>query len=358
MQICLVKTSSLGDLLHTFPVLSYLRQRFPLATIDWVVERPYVGLLRAHPSINEVIEVDTKEWRRHFFVGKAWKSLLQARQHLRAKEYDLLFDLQGNIKSGLITSQVRCKVKVGPDWNSAAERLHPLFTHHRLKLEKDVNVRSALLNLVKKYFGDAEPFEEQTIALQLSPEEELEITELFKALDEQNWVLVAPGSIWKNKQLTQEQLLKFLQRVQQSKKCKFLFSWGSQEEFEQASAIAAALPEARVLTKRYSLPQLSRIIERSELLIGMDSLPLHLAAATTQTPTFAFFGPSASRVYNPLESLEGPVHASFQGSCPYGMHVIPRCPKLRKCTTGACLRDVEVDVLFEAFLNSNALNRL
>lgn len=354
MKICLVKTSSLGDILHTFPVLAYLRHRFPFATIDWVVERPYAGLLRAHPDINQVLEVDTKEWRRHFFVGKAWKSLLDARTALRAQEYDLLFDLQGNIKSGLITSQIRCKVKVGPDWSSAAERLHPLFTHHRLRLARDVNVRLALLKLVQDYFNDTRPFQETPVALKLSPEEQIELKEFFESLsfDTHEWILVAPGSIWKNKQLTEHQLLGVLQRVQQVKKVRFLFSWGSQEELTQASKLAEALPGSYVFTKRYSLPQLSAIIARVKLLMGMDSLPLHLAAATTRTPTFAFFGPSASVVYNPIESSKEPSHGFFQGSCPYGMQVMPRCPKLRRCPTGACLRDVEVDVLVEAFLKS------
>lgn len=355
MQICVVKTSALGDILHAFPVLSYLRHRFPNAQIDWIVERPYAALLRAHPDITQVLEVDTKAWRRQPFSRATWSRFLETRKALRQKQYDLLFDLQGNIKSGLLTSQVRCKEKVGPSWRSAAELLHPLFTHHHISLAKGVNVRTALVKMVQTYFKDQEAFkfEEIRAPLKLSLEEQKEVTQLFEGLESLSsragpLILIAPGSIWKNKQLTAPQLLTFLQRVQQITQATFLFSWGSEEEHHQASLLAAALPGAHLLDKRYTLPQFSAIIARVDLLIGMDSLPLHLAAATTTTPTFAFFGPSAAPIYNPI----GGQHHAFQGICPYGVQMITRCSKLRRCPTGACLREVDVEALVNAFMKS------
>lgn len=353
MKICLVKTSSLGDILHTFPVLSYLRHRFPSAKIDWLVERPYAGLVRAHPNVDGVLEVDTKEWRRHPLSRKTWTRLFAARKALRQEHYDLLFDLQGNIKSGLLTAQMRCPAKVGPNWRSAAEWLHPAFTHHHLPLQIGENIQTALLTLVQSYFHDQEPFKDKDtpVTLKLSPEEKAEVIQLFEELPPSSpthlRILVAPGSIWKNKQLTPSQLLNFLQRVRELKAATFLFSWGSQEERDQASLLAAALQGAQLTLKCYTLPQLSSIIQQMDLLIGMDSLPLHLAAATSQTATFAFFGPSAARVYNPV----GPHHGAFQGNCPYGMQIISRCPKLRRCPTGACLREVNGETLFNAFVN-------
>lgn len=354
MQICIVKTSSLGDILHAFPVLSYLRHRFPNAQIDWVVERPYAAILRAHPDVNEVLEVDTKSWRRHPFSRVTWSSISDTRKRLRQKQYDLLFDLQGNIKSGLLTAQMRCKAKVGPNWGSAAEFLHPFFTHHHMPLAKGVNVRTALVKMVRDYFQDGEPSkkgDEDPVTLKLSAEEQKEVEQLFENLSRLPsrvgpLMLIAPGSIWKNKQLTLSQLLGFLQRVQESTKATFLFSWGSEEEQAQARSLVMALPGAQLLDKCYALPQLSAIIAQVDLLIGMDSLPLHLAAATTTTPTFAFFGPSAASVYNPV----GAHHRTFQGVCPYNVQMTTRCPKLRRCPTGACLREVEVEDLFNAFM--------
>lgn len=350
MKICIVKTSSLGDILHTFPVLAYLRKRFPHAQINWVVERPFADVLRAHPDLNTVLEVDTKAWRRHPFSRATWKSFSDVRQKLRQQCYDLLFDLQGNLKSGLITSQVRCSMKVGPNRQAAAEWINPLFTHKHLPLKQGVNVRTSLLKLVQDYFHDGVPFQSTPVQLRLSDTEQEEVTQLFMGLNMGTGphMLVAPGSIWKNKQLTDSQLLEFLQRVVHQTKAQFLFSWGSQEEHTQALRLSAALPGSQVLSKRFSLPQLSAIIQKMDLLIGMDSLPLHLAAATTSTPTFAFFGPSLAKIYNP----EGTQHAVFQGSCPYGMNITTRCPKLRKCPTGACLRQAGGDDLFERFLIS------
>lgn len=358
MKICLVKTSSLGDILHTFPVLAYLRKRYPEAQIDWMVERPFADLLRAHPEVDGVLEVDTKEWRRHVFARKTWGAFLEARKRMRQTDYDLLFDLQGNLKSGILTAQVKADQKVGPNWSSAAEVLNPFFTHHHISLQKNINVRAALLKLVQDYFNDQEPFKEPSVNLKLSSAEQREVEQLFQQLNRGGpsayRILVAPGSMWKNKQLTHLQLLAFLQRVQAVTNAHYLFSWGSQEELAQASLISSALPGSQVLAKRYSLPQLSAIIQQVNLLIGMDSLPLHLAAATSQTATFAFFGPSSAKVYNPA----GARHGVFQGQCPYGMQMVTRCPKLRRCPTGACLRDVDGDALFEAFLKNSPDIRL
>jgi len=82
-----------------------------------------------------------------------------------------------------------------------------------------------------------------------------------------------------------------------------------------------------------------------QLVIAMDSLPLHLAG-TTNTKTFSFFGPSSSAKFMPM----GEQHHAFQGSCPYGKVIQRRCPIIRTCKTGACLRGISSDTLFDAFL--------
>src|SRR3989338_583040 len=100
MHILLVRTSAIGDVIQTFPVLEYLHRTYPQAKIDWVVEQPIAPLLeqlriKGFSPLHRVLVIDTKRWRKNIFLReiKAFYSLL------RAVHYDLVFDCQGNTKS-------------------------------------------------------------------------------------------------------------------------------------------------------------------------------------------------------------------------------------------------------------------
>ncbi len=315
MKILIVKTSALGDIIHTFPVLSYLRKRFPDAQIDWVVETRCKELVQAHPQISRVLTIDSKKWR---------KAPLREWKGLRGCVYDLVFDLQGNIKSGAILAQTRAKKKIGFGWRSVSEWPNVLFTSKKINPPAGKNIREDYLAVVKGYFKDEEPFESEPV--------ELRITEAQQALVESilsDAMLVCPGAAWPNKQLGCDQLLTYLKNLD---KGPYLFAWGSEEERESALQLAGHFSDSSVL-ERYPLPVLQRIMAKSQLVIAMDSLPLHLCA-TTKTPTISFFGPSLAKKYAPI----GDDHQTIQGECPYGVVFEKRCPKLRTCATGACLK--------------------
>src|SRR5487761_2526081 len=101
MRILLVKTSSLGDVVHNLPVASDLRARFPEAGIDWVVEEAYADIPRLHPAISRVIPVALRRGRRSLLSAASWREMAAFRRELRSQAYDLVLDSQGLIKSGL-----------------------------------------------------------------------------------------------------------------------------------------------------------------------------------------------------------------------------------------------------------------
>ena len=107
MRFLLVKTSSLGDVVHNLPVVSDLHARFPEAAIDWVVEEGFIDIPRLHPALARVIPVALRRWRRTPLSPATWREVGEFRRHLRAEAYDLVLDTQGLIKSGLIVSQTR-----------------------------------------------------------------------------------------------------------------------------------------------------------------------------------------------------------------------------------------------------------
>lgn len=332
MKILLVKTSSLGDIIQSFPVLDYLRRRFPYGRLDWVVEQPYAELVRANPHVDRVLTVEK---------GKIFSSF---RRSLNKEAYDLVFDLQGNIKSSSILLQVGAKKKIGFGWTTVPEWPNLLFTSKKVNPPKGRNRREDYLSVVKQFFKDAAPYIFHPIELKLNTLEQQKLSSLFS--DAPQPLLVCPSAAWPNKCLSSERLIRALKQLDHSP---YWLVWGNKKERESALQISSQFPNSSVL-ERLTLPLLQHVMARSKLVIAMDSLPLHLCG-TTATPSLSFFGPSSAEKYRPL----GPQHRAFQGECPYGIRFEKRCPKLRSCETGACLQNErEIDIFLNdlnGFLN-------
>lgn len=101
--ILLVKTSSLGDVIHNLPVVSDLRRLWPEVAIDWVVEESFAAIPRLHPGVRKVIPVAIRRWRKQLGQRSTWQELAAFRRTLQQDYYDLVIDTQGLIKSGVIT---------------------------------------------------------------------------------------------------------------------------------------------------------------------------------------------------------------------------------------------------------------
>ncbi len=340
MRILIVKTSAIGDVLQTLPVLSYLKSRYPDAQIDWVVEASSASLLKAHPDLTRVIVVHSKKWRKAPFMHR--REIAETLRSLRAVSYDLLFDLQGNSKSALLTFTARAKEKVGFAFSSLPEKTNWLVTNRRFTPSAHLSRPAYYLSLVQSAFNDSAPFTSVPLELRLTEQEQQRLDTLLPSTERPKF-MVCFGSNWTNKQLEPSQLASFLAQVDAHYAPHFLFIYGNAVEKSQAEALHALFPHSQVVGEM-SLAFWQRLMQRMDLLLTMDSAALHLCATTT-TPSFSFFGPSSSALYKP----EGEQHASFQGSCPYGRTFAVRCPVLRTCPTGACLKDAPMHELFAHF---------
>lgn len=331
MRILIVKTSSLGDLIHVFPALDELRRRYPNATIDWVAEEPFAPLLLAHPQIDTVLSINTKLWRR----GHSLSGLLAFIRRLRAHSYDLLFDFQGNTKSGIVTFFARAQTKIGFGRATATEFPNVLFSSVQINPNPTLNIRRQYLSLVRDFFKDEPPPITQSkvlLRISLKTQEWLQTLLRHPILAQKRKILVANGSQWKNKQTPLEVLLPFLKTLSQESPTSFLLVWGTEEERKRAEAIRETFPDQAIVLEKLELPTLQNLMGMMDLVIAMDSLPLHLAG-TTSVPVFGIFGASSAHIYLP----EGAYQRFFQGPCPYGQTFTKRCPRLRTCPTGACM---------------------
>lgn len=334
-NVLIVKTSALGDVIHAFPVVAYLKSRFPNVQIDWVVEEQCAELVRAHPEIRNTLVVKTRSWRKNLFSTQTWKEIGEFRKTVQKQHYDCVLDLQGNIKSGLMTWLSLSNNKIGFGSKTIPEWPNLLFTNRRFDPPSGHNIREDYLYVAKSFFEDSQPFQASGVALNISQELQQKIDHILDnpVLKNKYQVMICPGSAWPNKQMTSEALLGLMQKLQPDLKCAFLLVWGSQEEKATVQKLHEQFPEKSVIIDRMPLPALQNLMGRVNLVLAMDSLPLHLAG-TTSTPTFGVFGSSSARKYQPVGKG---CHAT-QGACPYGRTFEKRCPILRTCPTGLCIR--------------------
>ena len=126
MRILLVKTSSLGDVIHNLPVVSDLKRAHPDATIDWCVEESFVDIPRLHPGVAGIIPVAVRRWRKSLCARATWREIGEFRRRLAASPYDAILDTQGLVKSALIARQAR-GVRLGYAAEVAREPLAARF---------------------------------------------------------------------------------------------------------------------------------------------------------------------------------------------------------------------------------------
>lgn len=345
-KVLVVKTSSLGDIIQAFPVVSYIKKKVPSAQLDWAVEAPFSEIVERHPLVHRVLRLQTKQWRRSLSQLSSLKEIGSFLKQLRKERYDLLIDLQGNVKSGLVTYLAHAKKKVGFGWKSAPEWPNTLFTSTRFDPPRGRNIREDYLALAQGFFRETGSFANEGITLSLKQEEEIMLERLLHhpKLQRAPIVVVCPGSAWANKQVTLDALWSFLKKAQEEFGMRFIWIWGNESERRIVQKLYDNFPMTSLIAPKMSLPALQNLMARSNLVVAMDSLPLHLCG-TTPTPSFSVFGASLASKYKPI----GDQHHALQGFCPYGKVFEKRCPILRTCSTGLCIRGFAGDQLMDSF---------
>ena len=134
----LVKTSSLGDVIHNLPVATDLRRNFPKITIDWVVEESFADIPRLHPAVRLVLPVALRRWRSQLFARDTRVQWRAFRQALDERHYDVILDTQGLVKSALIGWIARGN-RCGYVAEAAREPLAARFYNRRFAIPRNLH---------------------------------------------------------------------------------------------------------------------------------------------------------------------------------------------------------------------------
>lgn len=290
MRVLIVKISALGDVVHALPVLSYLSQVFPGLEIDWVVERSFAPLLEGNPLVSTVIPVSFRTWRKSPLSRETISSVRGVVAALRGREYDIVFDIQGNIKSGIVTWLTGSTRRYGFDEGGVREYPNLWFTTNHVPLRKgDHHIVDRALRVVSTPFGRDFRSLSLTTDIPTSPEDD-EMAELFLAtLADGPVILIHPGTTWETKKWYEKGWVDLGKRILRHRpESTLLFSWGNGDEREAAERIIRGVGRSARLLPKLSLSGLAAFIKQVHLVVGPDTGPIHMAAAVG-TPSVSLF---------------------------------------------------------------------
>ncbi|MGD9787077.1 MAG: lipopolysaccharide heptosyltransferase I [Sulfuricellaceae bacterium] len=276
-DILLVKTSSLGDVIHNLPVTTDLARHLPGVAIDWVVEEAFAGIPRLHPAIRDTIPVAVRRWRKNLFQPATWREIAAFRRRLRQRTYDTALDSQGLVKSALITASAH-GVRCGYDRASAREPLAARFYHRRVAVDRSLHAVERNRLLAAAVFGYTldTPVDYGIATPKLS----------LPWLPAGRYAVLLHATSREDKQWQEENWIALgAWLARQGLRC--VLPWGSKAEKARSDRLAAAMPDA-VVPPPLALDQLATLLGKAAVTVGVDTGLTHLAAAL-RTPVVALY---------------------------------------------------------------------
>ena len=317
MRVLIIKPSSLGDIIHALPAVNLIRRRYPDAHLAWLVNTGFTSLLQNCPLIDEIIPFPRHEFRKLPALVK----------RLRQNPYNLVIDLQGLLRSGLLTAVTGARRRVGFAATFAREGAH-LAYNEIVPVGRPHAVERNLLvarHLGCDWTGAIEFPLGTTAACQTS------VTALLAGLTAP--IAVNPAARWPTKFWGDD---KFAAVIRHLPAARVILTGAATE----AARIAGIAPACRNLAGQTDLAQLTEIYRRCAVVITNDSGPMHLAAAVG-TPVVAIFGPTDPAITGPY----GKQHRVLRAGIECSPCLSPRC---RHTPRMECMELVTVDQVLAA----------
>ncbi|KRB22182.1 lipopolysaccharide heptosyltransferase I [Mesorhizobium sp. Root695] len=277
MKVLIVKTSSMGDVIHTFPAVEDARRQLPDITFDWCVEEAFAGIVALHPAIYSIHTVAIRRWRKALLDGGTWREAAALRRTLRDCRYDLVIDAQGLLKSALVARQAGAPI-AGFDRSSAREPSATLFYDVTYAVPRDLHA----IERTRRLFGLALGYQPDLSTLDsgiVPPAGTL-------AGISGKIAFLLHGTSREDKKWPVHDWIETA-RLIVDRGMAPVTTWSNEREKAVAEAIAKAVPSTIVVPKS-PLAEVAAYIGRSTLVIGADTGLTHLASAFG-LPTVAVF---------------------------------------------------------------------
>ena len=336
MKVLLVKTSSLGDLIHCMPAVNDLAQCRPDIELHWLVEEGFVDIPRWHPFVKKSFAYAQRRWRKSYFSAQTRTEIKQLKSQLIAEQYDAVIDAQGLLKSVLAVRWLKTK-KYGYDKTSIREPLASLFYTHKFNCDLTQTAISRNKQLFAWAFEYKKP---ETVSFGLAIQAPLNV-----ALPKTPYAVFLHGTNWESKVWPTRSWIEAAQALIEQGVQVFI-PWSNDVEKLRAQTIAGA-SGAQILEKM-SLQGLSYLLQHAKLVLGCDTGLSHIAAALA-TPTIGVYGASNSE----LTGLVGDNANSFQSSKSCSPCMKSVCPLTDDQSDIPCYESIDTSLLQKALGASN-----
>ena len=281
MKIAIVKLSALGDIVHAMVVLQFIRKSNQQIEVDWIVDKAYEDLLINHPDINKVHSVQLKKAKQNKSFFLLFKELTKVRKF---GSYDLVIDMQGLIKSALISRLIDSPQTFGFDKKSIRESFASIFYTKTFNINYDKNVIERNVELISFVLGLKVSKHNIKHKLPFLHSNQNYLNPQLSNVKKN--IILIPGASHKSKCYPVSNFVELTTLIDGN----FLTIWGDRKEKKMADEIKIQASNVSVCEK-LSIDSLKSLISHADLVIGSDTGPTHIAWALN-VPSITIFGPT------------------------------------------------------------------
>lgn len=284
MKVLVVKTSSLGDVVHTLPALTDASSALPDLRFDWLVEEAFAEIPAWHPAVANVIPIAIRRWRKDLVQSWSRGELTACRQRLAAADYDLVIDAQGLLKSAIPARWARAPI-AGFDRQTVREPLAAFAYRFRYRVARDQHAVERTRSLFAQALGYTKPDAVGSYAL--------DHARFGGVAANRPRVLFLHGTTRAAKHWPEPYWRSLCERAAAAG-LEVVLPWGNAPERERAERIAEGVAGAAVLP-RLALAEVAAQLLAADAVVAVDTGLAHLAAALDR-PTVALYGPTSPRL--------------------------------------------------------------
>ncbi|MBF0455268.1 MAG: lipopolysaccharide heptosyltransferase I [Magnetococcales bacterium] len=303
-RILLIKTSSMGDIIHTLPAVSDLKRYRPELALDWVVEEPFAEIPAWHSHVDRIIPIALRRWRKTPWQTYKKGEVGRFITHLRRSHYSAIIDAQSLIKSAVLARLARGDGCYGPDQSWARERLavslydHPVPSGHCQPVIR--RTRQLFAGALGYPLPDTPPdfgLDKGPPPLTLANTTDSVLSYLGRP-----FCLFLHGTAWASKMWPESYWMELARVVTEKSGWKVYLPWGSEAERHRAMRMAKAVGEKVEVLPFMTIGGLAGLISQARGVVGLDSGFAHLAAAMG-VPCVTLFG-ATNPAYSGVPGLQ------------------------------------------------------
>lgn len=299
MRVLLIKTSSMGDIIHTLPALTDAANAIPGIKFDWVVEDSFVEIPRWHPNVDKVIPIGLRRWRKAIFSSQTRSEWRQLRQTLKEQQYDIILDAQGLVKSSFLAFFAK-GTRTGLNWRSARESLASLAYQKTCEVNFYQHAIVRMRSLFSQALNYPLPMTEPVFGLKIPP-----LTEA-----PQKYLVFLHATTWVTKLWPEKYWLQLAKTAAEAG-YRIKMGGGNAEEVARAERIASQC-DAIDLVPYLSIGEMAKLLAYAKGAVAVDTGFGHLAGAL-DIPLVSIYGSTNPEYTGALGKQS--VHLAAKFSC-------------------------------------------